>query len=162
MATEWAGALFTRTLLMRTKEGLPLFKKVCKHNLKAARNMRKGKSQNNKDNDSEDHIPIAAIHIDDGSVENIEETGEEEVEEREDDDENEDFLVEEDLQDEFAQFDINNQLYIKEMILSFHTWYKCGSPYLVGWEEDVLVVDHAICSMLALIKKYIPWRENNK
>jgi len=34
--------------------------------------------------------------------------------------------------------------------------------YLVGEEEDVLVVNHAICSMLALIKKYIPWRENNK
>ncbi len=51
--------------------------------------------------------------------------------------------MEEDLQDEFSQFDVNNQLYILEMILSFHAWYKCGSPYLVGGEEGVLVVDHA-------------------
>jgi len=102
-----------------------------------------------------DHIPIAAIDVDDGSVEIVKETKEEEEVEAEDDNEDDEkeFLVEEDLQDEFAQFDVNNQLYTLEMILSFHVWYKCGSPYLVGGEEDVLVVDHAICSMLASIKK---------
>jgi len=57
---------------------------------------------------------------------------------------------------------VNNQLYILEMILSFHAWYKCGSPYSVGGEGDVLVVVHAICSMLASIKKYIPQNQNNK
>ena len=82
--------------------------------------------------------------------------------EDDDEDEDEDFLVEEDLQDEFAQFDVNNQLYILEMILSFHAWYKCGSPYLVGEKDNVLVVDHAIRSMLASIKKYIPRSEKNK
>jgi len=163
MATEWAGALFTMTLLMRTEEGLQLFKKVCKRNLKAAKSMRKGNSRNDKDDDSEDLIPKATIDVDDGSLDNVVETKDKE-EEAEDDEEDEDegFLVEEDLQDEFAQFDVNNQLYILEMILSFHAWYKCGSPYLVGKKEDVLVVDHAICSMLASIKKYIPQSEKNK
>jgi len=162
MVTEWAGALFTMTLLMRTKEGLLLFKKVCNHNLKAARDMRKGKSQNDKGNDSEEHICLAAIDVDDGSVENAEETKEEEEEEAEEDDEDEDFLVEEDLHDEFAQFDVNNQLYILEVLHSFPKWYKCGSPYVVGGEEDVLVVDYSICSMLEKKKKYTPWKQNNK
>jgi len=162
-ATEWAGALFTMTLLMRTEEGLQLFKKVCKRNLKNAKNMRKGNSRNDEDDDSEEVIPIAAIDVDDGSLDNVEQTeDEEEVAEDDEEDEDEEFLMEEDLQDEFAQFDVNNQLYILEMILSFHAWYKCGSPYLVGEKEDVLVVDHAIRSMLASIKKYIPRNEKNK
>jgi len=162
-ATEWAGALFTMALLMRTEEVLQLFKKVCKRNLKAAKNMRKAKSHNDKDDYSEDSIPIAATDVDDGSLGNVEETeDEEEVDEDDGEDYDEDFLVEEDLQDEFAQFDVNNQLYILEMILSFHAWYKCGSPYSVGRDEDVLVVDRAIRSMLASIKKYIPRTDSNK
>jgi len=31
--------------------------------------------------------------------------------------------------------DAQNQLYVLEMILDFHAWYKCGSPYLLGTEE---------------------------
>ena len=105
MVTERAGALFTMTLLMRTEDSLFLFKKVCNRNLKAAQNMRTGKSW------PEDHIPIAAIDVDNGSVENVEETKEEEEDDDDnDDDGDKDFLVEEDLQDEFAQFDVNNQL----------------------------------------------------
>ena len=93
-ATEWAGALFTMTLLMRTEEGFQLFKKVCKHNLKAAKNMRKGNSQNNEYDDSEDVIPIAAIDVNDGSLDNVEETeDEEEVAEDDEEDEDEELLL---------------------------------------------------------------------
>jgi len=37
-------------------------------------------------------------------------------------------------ENELIELDARNQLYVLEMILSFHTWYKCGSPYF--WDQN--------------------------
>ena len=36
--------------------------------------------------------------------------------------------------DDIAELDAQNQLYVLEMILSFHAWYKSVSPYF--WDQN--------------------------
>ena len=64
-------------------------------------------------------------------------------------------------QDDIGEFDARNQLYVLEMILSFHAWYKCGSPYFLGSEQVNKMIDKGIWCMLSEIKKYIPHNESN-
>jgi len=65
-----------------------------------------------------------------------------------------DFVNGSDLDDDLREIDAHNQLYMLERILSFHGWYKCGSPYLLGTEKGMKCIDNVICYMCNTIKNY--------
>jgi len=50
-------------------------------------------------------------------------------------------------------FDI---LYVLEMLLSFHAWYKCGGPYNCANMLEVCKIHKAIPQMLEMVKDKIP------
>jgi len=50
-------------------------------------------------------------------------------------------------------FDI---LYVLEMLLSIHAWYKCGGPYNCGNSFEVYKIQKAISEMLETVKGKIP------
>jgi len=52
-------------------------------------------------------------------------------------------------------------LYILEMMLSFHAWYKCGGPYNCGTDDGRNEIQKCISTMLSSILKEIPRSENN-
>jgi len=51
-----------------------------------------------------------------------------------------------------TEFYDQNQLYVLDIILSFHAWYTCGSPYLLGTEEWNKIIDEGIHCILNEIK----------
>ena len=42
------------------------------------------------------------------------------------------YLGNDDINEMLGECDPQHLLYILEMILSFHAWYKCGAPYSIG------------------------------
>ena len=56
----------------------------------------------------------------------------------------EDFLGDDDRDDDLGEFDVYNQLYILEMILCFHAWYRHGVLYPIGTNKGYLKIDKAI------------------
>jgi len=52
-------------------------------------------------------------------------------------------------------------LYVLEMLLSFHAWYKCGGPYNCGNSVERCKIHKAISEMLEMVKESIPWNIHN-
>jgi len=149
-ATEWAGVAFTVALMMTMEARFKLFNKVCK---RWEKNRKK-----NQDGNEEDVL----LDVDEtglrgsSSIDN-------EIDSNDKNHNNEIESVDEiNAEDDFGEFDAQNQLYLLEMILSFHAWYKCRSPYLLGTEQVNKMIDEGIQSMLSEIKKYIPNNESNR
>jgi len=52
--------------------------------------------------------------------------------------------------------DANDVLYVLEMMLSFHAWYKCGEPFQCSTDENRRDIHKAISQMLNTIKNKVP------
>ncbi len=55
-----------------------------------------------------------------------------------------------------VEFDPFYILFVLEMLLSFHAWYKCGGPYICGNSLEVLKIQKTISEMLEMVKDKIP------
>jgi len=118
-ATEWAGVAFMVALMMTMEAGFKLFNKVCKRQGKSSK-----KDQHGSAEDSLSCLDETGLS-DSSSVVNRSDSNEDSH-----DDKN-DSVDEINVDDGLGAFDAQNQLYMLEMILSFHAWYKCGSSYLL-------------------------------
>jgi len=147
-ATEWADVAFAIALMMTMDVGYKLFHKVCKRMEKHRKKIVNSEEEDNLLNDDGSNIEDTV------SIDNEEDSDE-------DDDNGENESIAEIDDDNDAEIDAQNQLYVLEMILGFHAWYKCRSPYLLGTEEGNNRIDEGICCMLSEIKKYIPHTESN-
>jgi len=78
------------------------------------------------------------------------------VSEDDNDDEENVYLGNDDINEMLGECDSCHLLYILEMILRFHVWYKCGAPYSIGDEDGYEQVDDEVHKMLMAIKMHIP------
>jgi len=130
-ATEWAGVVFALSLIVHTVQGFELFEKLFQH---------QGNVQGNEKEDNMD-------------------SGEDDVSksnnECENENMNENNPIDDGVQNRTAinPYDI---LYILEMLLSFHAWYKCGGPYKCANEVEQCKIHKALSKMLQTVKEKIP------
>jgi len=109
--------------MMTSQDGYKLFNKV----LKRWEKNRKKYSNGMEDDNMSDVDEV-------GLTDNINSDNEKDSDEESVDEEIESVDATE-AENELIELDAQNQLYVLEMILSFHAWYKCGSPYFLGSEQ---------------------------
>jgi len=125
-ASEWADVAFSISLIVSSEQGFELFDKVFKCH---------GVMPNNEHVNCND-----AGHDNDNNNSGSEE---------EDDDNCNDNNAVEDVEEcdgkaNKVAIDPTDILYVLEMLLSFHAWYKCGGPYRCGNDEDTTNIHKAI------------------
>ena len=145
--SEWPGMVFTMALMIRTEEGFKLFSRVCDRRMNASQ------LGGASDHDAPGEATLDRNNFKDSDP--VDSTGEEEENVDEAIDE-EDILGDRVVFETFGEFDVHNQLYILEMMLCFHAWYKCRGPYAIGKKNGLDCIDNAIRVMLESIKNYIP------
>ena len=55
----------------------------------------------------------------------------------------------------------NDVLYVLEMVLLFHAWYKCGGPFKCGTMFGKQEIHHSIVKLLETVKMEIPHSVQN-
>jgi len=126
-ATEWAGVVFALSLIVCTVQGFELFEKLFQH---------QGNVQGNEKEDNMD-------------------SGEDDVSKSNNECENENMNENNPIDGVQNRTAINpyDILYILEMLLSFHAWYKCGGPYKGANEVERHKIHKALSKMLQTVKE---------
>jgi hypothetical protein len=138
-ASEWAGVAFSISLIVCSEQGFDLFDRVFK---------RRGVLRNNEDR----NVPEDGECLDDNDDSSSHD---------DDDDDCNDNNAVGDNEDRNGKankvaIDPTDILYVLEMLLSFHAWYKCGGPYKCGNAADTLKIHKAISKMLETVKEKVP------
>jgi len=112
-ANEWAGVAFALSLLVSSDKGFRLFQKVCKRKRKQKATFMDNCANENDSLEEDDSMESQSRNemLDDNE-------SDDELENTEAEEENADHII-----------DANDVLYVFEMMLSFHAWYKCGGLY---------------------------------
>jgi len=137
-ANKWAGVAFAISLIIRCRKGYDMFQKVCNRNVR--------KQQSCEEND----LPyVNDSDVEDNSSHSGNEIG---------NDNNECNAVENENGNvrNNVGLEANDVLYVLEMILSFHAWYKCGGPFKCGTMLGKKEIHNSIVKLLETVKMEIP------
>jgi len=144
-AQEWAGVAFAISLIIRSDEGFHLFNTVYLRHLRKQEKLKETVTEDEnvscEGNELEDSDNKNDVLDDNNSAGGVEGDS-----------------VERKSDFPFRPMDV---LYILEMMLSFHAWYKCGGPYNCGTDDGRNEIQKCISTMLSSILKEIPRSEKN-
>jgi len=139
-ANKWAGVAFAISLIVHCCQGYNMFQKVYNCNLQKQQSCEENDLPNVNDSDVEDNSSHSENEIEIGNENNECNAFE-----------NENGNVRNNI-----VLEANDVLYVLEMILSFHAWYKCGGPFKCGTMLGGKDIHCSIVKLLETVKSEIP------